>query len=299
MSSTLDATLPAPSAAPEAPQRRRHVSDMWIYLLLAALVGGAWRISEMGLFKAGDDIGYWLGVAGGVMMLLLFSYPLRKYVRALHRLGKVKWWFVVHMVLGVGGPVLILLHSTFRVGSTNAAVALYSMLIVAGSGIVGRFLYLRVNRGLSGTKASLEQLRARAGLDESEARSRLHFAPKVEDRLLRFAEHELNAAPSWRNHLRQVTYLPLKQWLVYRACVRDLRAPLAAVARSRKWSREDHALRQRLARKLVRRYITSVVRVAQYTAYERFFALWHIAHVPFVYLLVICAIVHVIAVHAY
>jgi hypothetical protein len=42
-----------------------------------------------------------------------------------------------------------------------------------------------------------------------------------------------------------------------------------------------------------------VVRVAQYNAYERVFALWHVAHLPFVYLLVISAVVHVIAVHAY
>jgi len=50
---------------------------------------------------------------------------------------------------------------------------------------------------------------------------------------------------------------------------------------------------------LIERYLASVVRVAQFTAYERVFALWHIAHVPFVYLLVISAIIHVVAVHAY
>jgi hypothetical protein len=55
----------------------------------------------------------------------------------------------------------------------------------------------------------------------------------------------------------------------------------------------------RQSRKLVRRYLASVVRVAQFTAYERVFALWHVAHVPFVYLLVVSAIVHVVAVHAY
>jgi hypothetical protein len=49
----------------------------------------------------------------------------------------------------------------------------------------------------------------------------------------------------------------------------------------------------------VRRYLTAVVRVAQYTAYERLFSFWHLAHIPFVYLLVISAIVHVVAVHAY
>ena len=59
------------------------------------------------------------------MMLLLFSYPLRKYVRALQGLGKVKWWFWFHLVLGIGGPWLILVHSTFHIGSLNAGVALY------------------------------------------------------------------------------------------------------------------------------------------------------------------------------
>jgi hypothetical protein len=79
-------------------------------------------------------------------MLILFLYPLRKHFKFMKDLGKLKWWFVVHMFLGVGGPLLILLHSTFRIGSLNAAIALYSMLIVAISGVIGRFLYARVGR---------------------------------------------------------------------------------------------------------------------------------------------------------
>ena len=47
------------------------------------------------------------------------------------------------------------------------------------------------------------------------------------------------------------------------------------------------------------RYLDAVVRVAKYMAYERLFALWHIAHVPVLLLLVASAVVHVVAVHAY
>ena len=65
------------------------------------------------------------------------------------------------------------------------------------------------------------------------------------------------------------------------------------------WDAASHSKRERLARKLVRQYLNAVVRVAQFTAYERLFSLWHVAHIPFVYLLVISAVVHVIAVHAY
>ncbi|MFT3954411.1 MAG: hypothetical protein QM722_08490 [Piscinibacter sp.] len=298
MSSTLDATVPVTIEAPP-PARRSSSGDIWVYLVIAALVSGAWWISQQGWFKAGDDLGYWLGVAGGVLMLLLFSYPLRKYVRALHRIGKVKWWFAAHMVLGIGGPLLILVHSTFRIGSLNAAVAMYSMLVVAGSGVVGRFLYLRIHRGLSGQKLSLQQLRSRAGLDESEARSRLHFAPEVEARLLDFAERQLSAKPGWGTWLRQVFVLPAQMWLLYFRCAAELRRPLRKLARQRGWSRSDLARRNYLARKLVRRYLTSVVTVAQFTAFERLFALWHVLHTPFVYILVISAVVHVVAVHMY
>jgi len=38
---------------------------------------------------------------------------------------------------------------------------------------------------------------------------------------------------------------------------------------------------------------------AQFATYERLFSLWHVLHVPFVYMLVVSAVVHVIAVHMY
>lgn len=277
----------------------RVPTDVWLYALLTGLTLGAWWFSQQGFFEAGDDVGYWIGVVGGVMMLMLFSYPLRKHFRFMHRLGKVKWWFLVHMVLGIGGPLLILLHSTFRVGSLNATVALYSMLIVALSGVVGRFIYVRVHRGLHGEQTTLRELQARAGLDQTETRSRLHFAPAVEARLMDFEERELKARPGWLTFARQVAVLPWQQWLVYRACVVELREPLKRIGEHRKWGKDDLAKRDRQARRLVRRYLNNVVRVAQFTAYERLFALWHVAHVPFVYILVISAVVHVVAVHAY
>jgi hypothetical protein len=55
----------------------------------------------------------------------------------------------------------------------------------------------------------------------------------------------------------------------------------------------------RRSSKVVQRYLESVVRVAQYSAYVRLFALWHIAHIPVLALLLVSAVVHVIAVHAY
>ena len=278
---------------------RLWTSDFVLYVTLATLVWIAWLLSRRPMFKPGDDLGYWIGVTGSVMMLLLFTYPLRKHFRFTHGWGKAKWWLWAHMVLGVAGPMLILLHSNFQIGSLNAGVALYSMVIVAASGVVGRFIYSRINRGLRGEQSDFKTLQTRAGLDQSEARSLLAFAPEVEQTLREFGESELKSDSNFLGHLRRVFWLPIQQWLVYRDCVQKIQSPLERLAKHHAWSLQDLQRRERHAHKLVWRYVHAVVRVAQYTAYERLFSLWHVAHIPFVYMLVISAIVHVIAVHAY
>jgi hypothetical protein len=289
---------PLASASPDAPGPSvRRFGDLGLYLLLPALIAAAWVVSHAGWFD--EDSNYWLAVTGGSMMLVLFLYPLRKYARFMQRLGKVKWWFWLHLMLGVAGPWLILVHSNFHVGSLNAGVALYSMLTVVVSGVIGRFIHVRVHRGLNGELTSLARLRERAGMVETDARSKLHFAPAVQARLMAFEQLELEARPGAATHLRQVFVLPFTRWLAYRKCVSDLRQRLRELVPPARWSTAEVQRRERRARRLIDRYLDAVVRVAQYTAYERLFALWHVAHLPFVYLLVISAVVHVVAVHAY
>lgn len=288
-----EGTVPGAKAHPPAPRR----GDLLLFLFIIVLTWAAWQASHMGLFKPNDDISYWIAVAGGSMMLLLLSYPLRKYVAFLRGLGKVKWWFWFHLVMGIGGPWLILVHSGFRSESLNAGVALYSMVTVVASGVVGLFIYVRVHRGLDGERTSLEELRTRAGFVESDARSRLHFAPSVEQRLRAFEQQQMRRG--FVAHLRKVTLLPLQQKFTYVRCVMELRRPLNERAAKHHWTPSELKRRRRRANRLVDRYLNAVVRVAQYTAFERLFALWHVAHLPFVYLLILSAVVHVIAVHAY
>jgi hypothetical protein len=203
------------------------------------------------------------------------------------------------MLLGVGGPLLILLHSTFRIGSLNAGVALYSMLAVAVSGVIGRFIYARVNRGLRSEKAGLNELQASAGLQQLDARSRLSFAPRVEARLMAFEAAQLKAKAGWLTYFRQVFWLPIHQWQVYSGCAAELHGVLNTLAQRDNWSQQDLLKRKKYARALVEQYLNAVTRVAQFTAYARLFSLWHVVHIPFVYLMLICGVVHVLAVHAY
>jgi hypothetical protein len=298
--SGISTSLPEVKVDPSAQGRRPALaSDLLVCAVILLLVWIARQISLLQLFKPGDDTGYWMGVVGAVMMLLVFTYPVRKHFRFAFTWGAVKWWLIIHMVLGVGGPVLILIHAGFAFGSLNAAVALFSMIIVALSGIEGRFIYTRVNRGLHGEISSMHELKTRAGIEQEGARSRLNFAPAVEQMVTEFDRREQVAKPSWRTHVRRAYLLPVVQLVVYLRCIYLLREPLALQAKRRGWDAPTYAERRRLARKLVWQYLNAVVRVAQFTANEWLLSAWHVAHVPFVLLLVGSTLIHIFAVHAY
>ena len=140
----IDKLAPGQTAA-RAKEKPDH-SFFNVVVLTTVAVLAAFAVGRSGKYTAGDDVGYYIGLVGGVLMLLLLLYPLRKHVAALRNWGKVKYWFAVHMVLGISGPVLVLAHSTFHMRSTNAAVALICMLVVAGSGIIGRGRFARQSR---------------------------------------------------------------------------------------------------------------------------------------------------------
>jgi len=251
------------------------------------------------LYTPGDDVGYYLGLVGGVMMLTLLTYPLRKYLQSFRNLGAVRHWFSVHMYLGLMGPILVIAHSTFHMRSTNAAVALVCMLLVAGSGIVGRFIYVRIHRGLHGEKLNFRELQTVAGFESDEMHSKLHFVPGVERRLTEFQAYALAESLTFMNNSLRLVTLGMRRRIVYQQCAIELRQVMKERAEIRRWDRDKYRRRLRRAVSLVDQFLTSVQRVSQFSVYDKLFRLWHIAHVPLVYLLVLSGIAHVVAVHMY
>jgi hypothetical protein len=164
-----------------------------LYLLTAAavlalLVGGAdfyrtpllERAHHDGYWhwKAGGSVGHKLGVVGSSMMVLMLLYSVRKRVGALRRLGSLGRWLDIHIFLGIFGPLLVVLHSSFKVQGL-VALSFWSMVIVATSGVLGRYLYLQIPRTRAGEERALVeleaedrelsgQLRARFRLDEAQ-----------------------------------------------------------------------------------------------------------------------------------
>ncbi len=49
----------------------------------------------------------------------------------------------------------------------------------------------------------------------------------------------------------------------------------------------------------ISQFFTLAFRVTKFNFYERSFALWHVLHIPLVYLMVVAVVVHIIAVHLF
>ena len=279
-------------------RQARPFSTAFILIVAAALAAAAWLAGRLELYTPGSDFGYNLGLAGSLMMALLLAYPLRKRVAFLRRAGELRGWFRLHMFLGIAGPVLVMFHSTLQVRSLNAAVALYSMLLVAGSGIVGRFIYTKIHHGLYGRQATVQERQERLGRASGAVKSKLRFGDDLERRLAAFEVYATAERAGLLGARRFLAVALRARWL-QRRTLREIRRVLAAAALEQRWTREQVATRMRIAHRMLEDYLDSLQEVAQFRVYERLFSLWHVLHVPFVYMLVICAIVHVVAVHMY
>ena len=295
---------PAPEVTHHAAEAAREHSveprrELRLILAVCALVGSAWLLSRYGGYTAGSGVGYYLGVAGGAALLLVFLYPLRKRIHFLQSWGATKGWFALHMACGIGGPFLILAHCSFKVSSINAGVALGSMLLVAASGIVGRFIYTRIHHGLYGTRMTLAHLQSAVGVSAGRVSSRFLIAPHIEERLKVFHAATIERPPRVVHSAWSFLTLGLRARWMFRRCAREFARTYRVHARSNGWDAARQTRDLAAAKALIGAYLSGVQRVAQFRRYERLFSLWHILHVPLVWMLVLTAIAHVIAVHAY
>jgi hypothetical protein len=292
---TTSAAIPTPKQRP-APKSRRSVYGY--FLLVAALCSG-WLLRDQNLLNPEDGLGYWLGIIGGILMLLLLLYPTGKKSKLLRRLGMIKHWFRIHMIFGLVGPALVLYHCNFSVGAMNSKVALYSMLAVAISGIVGKHFYTRIHRGLYGKRAGIEELRNEISDALENSRGLATILPRFIKELHSVSEELLGDRFTRTISTRRCLLWTIKYYVVrirlYFLIHRELRA--------RAMVSETLQANTRNLRKTANAYAAQQVglmrQVAQLSFYERLFSLWHVFHLPLFLVLVISALVHVLAVHMY
>ena len=243
-------------------------------------------------------IGYALGIIGGSLMLVLLLYPARKRAEWLRFLGGVPLWYRTHMTLGIVGPLLVLYHANFSLGATNSNVALFCMLAVSGSGLVGRYIYGRVYGEWHEHQTTLEELQATADQLRKQTQAitmlpnYLGAIESEEQRLFRPARTPFGAM------MYPVT-IGLRSLLArWRLNNRIRRMVLEAARQSPTLAAHGSRLTATAMNYATRR-LDAVRRVREHGLYVRLFSLWHLAHVPFFIMLLVAGIVHVISVTVY
>ena len=239
-------------------------------LLERARHDGYWQ------WKAGGSTGHTLGLAGSSMVVLMLLYSVRKRVSSLRRLGPLRSWLDVHIFLGVFGPLLVVLHSSFKVQGL-VALSFWSMIVVASSGVLGRYLYLQIPRTRAGEERALADLEAEDTELSEELRGRFRLDEAQLARL-----DALLLVPRRGGLLKGLARLLTDDWRL-RSGLREFARGCRSVPRPvfRDFER------------VVRQKAHVHRRILLWDRLHELFHYWHVLHKPFALVMYLFMIVHV------
>ncbi|MCG6936708.1 MAG: transcriptional regulator [Gammaproteobacteria bacterium] len=268
---------------------RTHLFTLGVTIVL--LIG--WSNRDSNYLSAETGAGYVLGIVGGSLMLILLLYPVSKHVKLLSRIMSIRTWFVIHMLFGIIGPVLILFHSNFQLGSANSSIALICMLLVAFSGLIGRYIYTRIHHGLYGSRKTLTEFKQKTENEHSELLSLYAQDEELTGHLKKLEEKALQSYSSLTMSLWHAIYLAFSAPILRRRVLRLLK-------KTHTENGESKSLPDReVVARCVKRYTLAHRQIAAFSVYERLFSLWHILHFPLFIMMIITAVIHIFAVHLY
>lgn len=230
------------------------------------------------LFKPTGLVGNRTAIAGTLMIAFgVFSYMLRKRWKRLQGLGKLRHWLSFHIFLCTLGPFLVMLHTSFKVGGL-VSIAFWSMVLVVLSGVVGRYVYVRIPKSLNGQFYTMREIETSQEALVSELKASL---PAASASLI---DAEL-ALPTESAGLFKSLFLAARFDLAGRKQARHLRGVLAAAG-------VDPAAQHRLA-DLGKQYRRLTQQRVLLEPFGRLFRYWHTFHLPLAIVMALILLVHI------
>ena len=264
-------------------------------IVIIALIGWVKRTENQ--ITPAEGLGYWLGVVGCALMLLLLVYPLRKRLRLMRHVGPVTFWFRLHMIAGIIAPLLIAFHANFKSGGLSSSIALSSMLMVAFSGLIGRYLYGKLHNGLYGQRAQVREIIEDATMFKRVFGASLQNVPQIASQMQYYELQLLKPARGLTSNMWSIVLMRSQTRRCQTKLKRLAKKNIAARARQCGWTRTETQGRTKIAHDYLGYYFTALNRASSYRIYVRLFALWHRLHLPLFFFLVVSSIAHIITVH--
>ncbi len=259
---------------------RQSTYELEIAVIGVGAVTGLYLWGIRGLETTpGSFFGHSLGVVGFLLMLATETlYSLRKRARG-RTFGRLSSWLQWHIVTGIVGSYMVLLHTAWRFNGLAGVLTLLTAVVVL-SGFVGRYFYTAIPRTIDGAELTLDDLERQITVSTTrlETLARPGSAPTghtVADLL------PTPTAPTG-GPLAAVLLRPLLAWRD-RAAQRQTLAALGNL---------DQASLTEVRRLLGERQ-RLLWQVENLAAARRLLALWHTVHIPIGVALFVVAFIHI------
>ncbi|HET7372044.1 MAG TPA: hypothetical protein VFJ20_01635 [Gemmatimonadaceae bacterium] len=234
-----------------------------------------------------------VGQSAGILALLIFFflwlYPLRKKYRSLAFTGTVARWLDIHILAAIGLPLLVAVHASWRFDGL-VGLGYFAMLVVCASGIVGRYLYVRIPRSRSGVASTREEVALERRTLITDIAAATGLDPFVVERTL-----SVSGSSGSTGIARTLLHLlsdDITRWRLTRALRRQL-----ADARGSAGQELDRDTLDRVV-ELASREISLAQQLRMLDATKRVFGYWHVAHRPFAVTALVAVLIHVAVVVA-
>jgi hypothetical protein len=239
------------------------------------------RHEDYRLLRPAGDLGHAAGIIGSLMMIFMLFYSIRKRIRIFKNWGRLNRWLDIHIFFGIMGPLLVVVHTTFKVQGL-VAVSFWSMVAVALSGVLGRYLYLQIPRDFQGEQLSAQEIdNLKSGLAKELATD------------TGFDQNQIQRIEKDLSLERKANKGTLRMLLAI--ITDDLTRPF----RVRKYRRR-YLRRMNLPKEMKDKILTAILdrallnrKIAFLNQVQTLFHYWHVFHKPFAIIMYIIMLVHV------
>jgi hypothetical protein len=231
------------------------------------------------VLKPSGTLGHGYGIVGSLLIVIgVSSYMARKRYKFLLRLGVLKHWLEFHIFLCTLGPILVLFHTSYKIGGL-VAISFWSMVAVFLSGIAGRFIYLQIPRTIEGQELSLSDIRS----TRSDIAGILKHSYKLSDESYNIITNSIKKKVELYHNNALVRY--------YRKSAEDRKTIHFVKVVLRQNNMEKHEIRQIID--LVRGDIRLNRKIERLATMQSLFKYWHVIHSPFALVMLIIMVIHI------
>ena len=238
------------------------------------------------LLQPSGSIGHPFGWTGAALMLVgVLLYSGRKRVRLMRGRGPMRTWLNLHIYLCLTGPFLVALHTANKLNGLGV-YSFWSMVVVAASGILGRWLYQQFPRTARGEAMTLDELRAEREAAHERLAGEFGLAPAI---LAEIEEASGRSVRRIRSSAGQgILAVPL-------LLADDVARPMQLARLRRRLRRERHLPRgeAEAVLALIRREAGAARRLAFFDTFRRLFTYWHVIHLVFFAAMLVLLVLHV------